>query len=59
MRKSSKTEDQIELCETALICDAFWSLDVLAVELQEGRSMQDRKQWGPFLEVYIDHLIRK
>lgn len=57
-RQRSNAKDKIELSDGLLVDHGIGTADILFVEGKESWAMQNRKQWSPFLEKDVDHLVR-
>lgn len=57
-RQGCNAKYQIQLRNGMPIFDTMGICDILRIGGQHCRSMHHRKQWGPFLEIDIDHQIR-
>ena len=54
----SDTENQVQLSDGMRVFHSFRIRDVLGVEFQERRPVENREQWCPFLEEHVYELVR-
>lgn len=58
-RKSSNTEDQIQLCHSVnIVLQRVTVVKVLFISLENSWTVHHRIEWCPFLEEYVDKLVR-